>query len=78
MLNQFKEHIAVNYPELLKNHFLVACSGGVDSVVLTHLCALNKMDFSITHCNFQLRGYESDMDAFFVEDLARKNKKKIY
>lgn len=78
MLNQFKEHIAVNYPELLKNHFLVACSGGVDSVVLTHLCALNKMDFSIVHCNFQLRGYESDMDAFFVEDLARKIGKRIH
>ena len=78
MLNQFKEHIAVNFPELLENHFLVACSGGVDSVVLAHLCALNKMDFSIAHCNFQLRGSESNMDAFFVEDLARKIGKKIY
>ena len=78
MINQFKEHIAVNFPELLENHFLVACSGGVDSVVLAHLCSLNKMDFSIVHCNFQLRGYESDMDAFFVEDLARKLGKKIY
>lgn len=47
-------------------------------MVLTHLCSLNKMDFSIVHCNFQLRGYESDMDAFFVEDLARKIGKKIY
>jgi len=47
-------------------------------VVLAHLCSLNKMDFSIVHCNFQLRGYESDMDAFFVEDLARKLGKKIY
>lgn len=78
MLNQFKEHIAVNFPGLLENHFLIACSGGVDSVVLTHLCALNKMDFSIVHCNFQLRGYESDMDAFFVEDLARNIGKKIH
>jgi tRNA(Ile)-lysidine synthase len=78
VINQFKEHIAVNFPELLENHFLVACSGGVDSVVLAHLCSLNKMDFSIVHCNFQLRGYESDMDAFFVEDLARKLGKKIY
>ncbi len=78
MLNQFKEHIAVKFPELLENHFLVACSGGVDSVVLVHLCTLNKMDFSIVHCNFQLRGYESDMDAFFVEDLARKIDKKIH
>ncbi|MGB5458336.1 MAG: tRNA lysidine(34) synthetase TilS, partial [Eudoraea sp.] len=78
MINQFKEHIAVNFPELFENHFLVACSGGVDSVVLAHLCSLNKMDFSIVHCNFQLRGYESDMDAFFVEDLARKLGKKIY
>ena len=47
-------------------------------MVLAHLCSLNKMDFSIVHCNFQLRGYESDMDAFFVEDLARKLGKKIY
>jgi tRNA(Ile)-lysidine synthase len=78
MLNQFREHIAINFPELLENHFLVACSGGIDSVVLAHLCALNKMDFSIAHCNFQLRGYESDMDAFFVEDLARRLGKKIY
>ncbi len=36
------------------------------------------MDFSIAHCNFQLRDTESDMDAFFVEDLARKIGKKIY
>ena len=36
------------------------------------------MDFTIAHCNFQLRGSESDMDAFFVEDLARKLGKKIY
>ena len=78
MLNQFREHIAVSFPELLENHFLVACSGGIDSVVLTHLCALNKMDFSIAHCNFQLRGSESDMDAFFVEDMARRLGKKIY
>ncbi len=47
-------------------------------MVLCHLCALNKMDFTIVHCNFQLRGSESDMDAFFVEDLARKLGKKIY
>lgn len=47
-------------------------------MVLCHLCALNNMDFSIAHCNFQLRGSESDMDAFFVEDLARKLGKKIY
>ena len=78
MLNQFKEHISVNFPELLENHFLVACSGGLDSVVLAHLCAMNKMDFSIAHCNFQLRGSESNMDAFFVEDLAKKIGKNIY
>ncbi len=47
-------------------------------MVLTHLCWKNKMDFAIAHCNFQLRGVESDMDAFFVEDLARKINKKIF
>ena len=42
--------------------FLLAVSGGVDSMVLANLFISNKLNFSIAHCNFQLRGKESDND----------------
>lgn len=51
---------------------LLAVSGGIDSVVLTHL--LNQLDLKlgIAHCNFQLRGNDADSDEAFVKLLAER------
>lgn len=51
---------------------LVACSGGRDSMVLLH--AFLQADFNniyVAHCNFKLRGKESDDDQKFVEEYCK-------
>ena len=70
MEKAFKNLIKTNYPYLGSSKLLLAVSGGVDSVVLAHLCHDLKLEFSIAHCNFNLRGEESDEDERFVVDLA--------
>ncbi|MCG1034777.1 tRNA lysidine(34) synthetase TilS [Polaribacter sargassicola] len=69
MLQKLSNHIANNLPFLKDKKLLIAISGGVDSVVLTHL--LSKLNFgvSLAHCNFKLRTTESDLDEDFVKKL---------
>ncbi|GAA4272648.1 tRNA lysidine(34) synthetase TilS [Aquimarina gracilis] len=70
LLQEFKNHIANRLPFLKESRILIACSGGLDSIVLTELCDLLKLDFGIAHCNFGLRGDESDEDEKFVKSIA--------
>ena len=71
ILNRFIEFIREKNLFTTGDKLLLAVSGGSDSVVLCELCRQAGFDFAIAHCNFQLRGTESDADEKFVEDLAR-------
>ena len=51
---------------------VLALSGGIDSMVLADLLLKTKVDFVVAHCNFHLRGAESDGDEQFVRDFAEK------
>lgn len=42
----------------------------MDSVVLAHLCSKLNLNIALAHCNFNLRGNESDEDENFVIELA--------
>jgi len=70
VLNNFQNHINQNLSFLNKSRLLIAISGGLDSVVLTHLCHQLKLNIGLAHCNFNLRGDESDGDEEFVLQLA--------
>ncbi len=66
MFNSFIEFI--ERKQLFEQHqkILLAVSGGIDSMVLLHLFEKSGYEYGIVHCNFNLRGNESDGDENFV------------
>ena len=70
MVTAFKKHIAAHFPALADQKILVACSGGLDSIVLLHLLQEIGLTLGVAHCNFKLRGAHSDADFSFVETIA--------
>ncbi len=55
-----------------KEKYLVAVSGGLDSVTLLHLCVMARLDVTAAHVNYGLRGAESDGDEEFVKNLCKE------
>jgi len=72
MIKQFQNHIRFNFPQLKDKKILLAVSGGLDSMVLMHLFQELSYTIGIAHCNFQLRGKESDEDEKLVKLQAEK------
>ena len=70
MVTAFKKHIAAHFPALADQKILIACSGGLDSIVLLHLLQKIGLTLGVAHCNFKLRGAHSDADLSFVETIA--------
>lgn len=78
MLQELQNHIQKNLPFLIGKRLLLAVSGGIDSMVLVDLFTKLDFEISIAHCNFQLRGEESNQDEFFVKYKIQNAKHKIF
>lgn len=61
-----------------KSRFLLAVSGGVDSMVMAHLFASCHLNFDVAHCNFHLRDEASNEDMEFVQNVDFLKDKKIF
>lgn len=72
MRAELQEHINAKFSFLQDKNLLIAISGGIDSVVLTHLFHKLNFKISLAHCNFSLRGKESNEDEEFVIALGEK------
>ncbi|WP_378176506.1 tRNA lysidine(34) synthetase TilS [Aquimarina sp. SS2-1] len=70
MIAQFKDHIETHLSFLKEKRVLIACSGGLDSTVLTYLCHSLNLEIGMAHCNFKLRDKESEEDKKFVSEMA--------
>ena len=72
MLEQFLAYIN-RYNLIAEGEKIVlALSGGIDSMVLADLLLKAKVEFIAAHCNFHLRGEESNGDDWFVRKFAEK------
>lgn len=58
---------------LKSKFFFIACSGGIDSMVLLHLASKFNLDAHVLHVNYNLRGQESLEDANFLKNYCHKN-----
>ncbi len=60
------------FPEVFEAPLLAGVSGGVDSIVMFELLHKYNCNISVAHCNFQLRGEESEADEKFVIALTKR------
>lgn len=78
MLKRFEEYL--NEQKLCNkgDRILLAVSGGIDSVVMAHLIHSAGYECAVAHCNFQLRGEDSEADEAFVRQLAAYLEMPVY
>ena len=78
MKNKVQQFITEKSLFVREDKLILGISGGADSVCLMHVFLELGYSFELAHCNFNLRGEESDADEYFVKDLAKKYQLKIH
>ena len=78
MENKIEKIFQSKISSLRDSKFLIALSGGVDSMVLANLFLNNNLSFSVAHCNFNLRDKESDDDEKFIFNWSAENEIECY
>lgn len=73
MVSEFRKFVEKYKLIAEGDRLLLAMSGGVDSMVLAELLLKSGAYIEVAHCNFQLRGDDSDADETFVMDWCLKN-----
>ena len=73
MLKEFQDYISLNKMIEKDARILLAVSGGIDSMVMADLFIKSGYKTGIAHCNFSLRGKESDKDEELVRNFAQQN-----
>ncbi|MCX6234575.1 MAG: tRNA lysidine(34) synthetase TilS [Bacteroidetes bacterium] len=72
MFKAFLDYITLEKLFKSGDRILLAVSGGMDSVAMTTLFQRAGFSFGIAHCNFGLRGADSDADLLFVQAMAER------
>jgi tRNA(Ile)-lysidine synthase len=78
MLDDFSKYLDENVDDVFDKQVYLAISGGIDSMTLSHLLKLKGISHVLLHCNFSLRGIESDEDESFLVDYAQANNLEIF
>ncbi len=78
MHHRFKEFVDNENLFDIHGRILLGVSGGIDSMVMMNLFQTTGCHISTAHCNFNLRGNESDIDQLFVSDYCQKHNIPFY
>ncbi len=78
MLQAFQTYICDESLFAKTDKLVLAVSGGVDSMVMLDLFQQSGYEFCVAHCNFRLRGAESDGDEVFIRDYCGEHGLELY
>ena len=78
MKERFLEQMSYLVGDPYAHRYLLAVSGGADSCVMAHLFHESGLNFALAHCNFHLRGEESNQDMQLVQELAARWDAKLF
>ena len=76
--NSFLDNLKQLGEDISTKTFLLAVSGGADSMVLSSLFKMSNLKFEIAHINYHFRGEDSNLDQKIVENFCTTNQIKFH